>query len=647
MIGSVDSSRIAFRLEERRVGAYRLVRRIGAGGMGEVWLGQHWLSGGFGAVKLFKGAQRENSRARRRLERELDVVRRLRHPNIAAYFEFGSTYLVTQYVDGVDAAHRMRSPITPFEVVDIGLQIADALAHAHSRGVIHRDVKPANILLDRAGNAYLSDFGVAYLWGRAPGDERRRAGTPAFWAPEQQRGEGVTPQTDQYALARTLLTMLLGVSVPDEGHAALARLSESLPADLRAALAKALDPAPAARWSSIRMFAQALEGARWTPAAPVTSLLPVQRQVPSSVTWIAAPVRSGRPAVDIATADYRLSNLAATGHISTEAFRAFRQQSGCADHGWRSYGRLSRLGAIDTPGALARADELVVLIPGGLCTREAVDELAQALVRHNGSALVLALDSAGYGDCRFSATPSAEQASSAGLIRAVHSLLQLLQLDNLPTVLVGHSRAATGLLAVGDDELGGNVCRVALTPTFPSVYPWFRFKLRVGSLLRWVDRWPRVRAKLARLLIYRSKHVLNYAEPLREMVRRCLDETSGVVLQRTLGGQAQSKPVGSEQLKRCAIIVVCDDPLLPDAILIRALRRLRLPDSHVFRLASGGHVPHAETVGSPESVARNISEIVRMIDVVRESTDYRSSRSSRATADSSCSASTTRAASEV
>ncbi len=118
------------------------------------------------------------------------------------------------YIDGPDVGMRLaRASITPRDAVRWAAQVASALAHAHAQGIVHRDVKPGNVLVDARGNAFLTDFRRRPLRGRPRGG-RSRIGTPGFMAPEQASGGQVTFAADQYALGRTLLDMLMGKHMP-------------------------------------------------------------------------------------------------------------------------------------------------------------------------------------------------------------------------------------------------------------------------------------------------------------------------------------------------------------------------------------------------------------------------------------------------
>ncbi len=242
---------------------YVLGNLVGVGAMAEVYRAHDRLLDRPVAMKIFRA--NSDPVARRRFDEEACVLARLAHPGLASIFDVGTLadrpFLVMEFIDGDDLRARLLSgPLLPEDVLRIGGVLADALAHAHNRGVVHRDVKPANIMLDRDGLPHLTDFGIAVLSG-APRltSANTIVGTPAYLAPEQLIGEETGPSADVYALALVLLECLTGeVEYPAGNNlaSALARLSRppripaGLPPVLADLLAAMTSAEPAARPSA-------------------------------------------------------------------------------------------------------------------------------------------------------------------------------------------------------------------------------------------------------------------------------------------------------------------------------------------------------------------------------------------------------------
>ena len=233
----------------RELGAYKLVERLGQGGMGEVWRAEHRLLARAAAIKVIRPAlagQPQNggasSDAMRRFEREAQVTASLRSPHTVNLFDFGvaadgSFYYVMELLDGldVDTLVRRTGPLAPERAVHILKQICHSLSEAESRGLVHRDIKPANIFLCRYGEDYdfvkVLDFGIvkAARNGGAAGDTAMTMtvanviqGTPAFIAPEQALGAGdIDHRADIYATGCVAYWMLTGQQV-FEGETAVA-----------------------------------------------------------------------------------------------------------------------------------------------------------------------------------------------------------------------------------------------------------------------------------------------------------------------------------------------------------------------------------------------------------------------------------------
>jgi tetratricopeptide (TPR) repeat protein len=279
------------------IGNYRLVREIGTGGMGVVWLAQR--SDGqldrdvalkLPHVHLLAGAVRE------RFARERSILARLNHPHIATLYDAGLAangrpYLALEYVDGVPITQWCRERRAGIEQrLALMLQVMDAVEYAHARLVVHRDLKPSNVLVTARGDVKLLDFGIAKLL--APDDlpsegstltrMGHRMATPGYSAPEQIAGMTVTTRADVYALGAMLFELLCGrrpfadVPAPSAepphcstrvdpefsatvGGSDPARLRRAIRGDLDAILAKAIDPSPENRYGSVEAFAADLK----------------------------------------------------------------------------------------------------------------------------------------------------------------------------------------------------------------------------------------------------------------------------------------------------------------------------------------------------------------------------------------------------
>lgn len=198
----VDAARDPSRL----LGHYVLLQRIGSGGMADVWKAWDRSLGRWVAVKLLK---KEVGHPTQRIEREGRMAGGLAHPSIITIFERGihdgRPYLVMPFVDG----RPPQAPLTPREAARVALEVAGALEHAHAQGVLHRDVKPANILVERSGRVLLADFGLA-IPSDAGVSRWAVSGTPEYASPEQIRGEVLDDRTDVYSLGATLAHLLTG-----------------------------------------------------------------------------------------------------------------------------------------------------------------------------------------------------------------------------------------------------------------------------------------------------------------------------------------------------------------------------------------------------------------------------------------------------
>ena len=214
-------------------GRYRLERRIGAGGMSEVWEATDTDLDRKVAVKLLAFDADPA-----RFDREARAAAGLAHTNVCTLYDYGAAdgrrFMVLELLPGGSLDDRLAAghPLADDDTRRIAAEIAAGLAHAHQRGVVHRDLKPANILFDAAGRAKIADFGIARTRGAAGLTEAGTVlGTAAYISPEQARGDPATPASDVYAFGVTLFRMLTGrlpFEAPDA--LALAAMHRDLPA---------------------------------------------------------------------------------------------------------------------------------------------------------------------------------------------------------------------------------------------------------------------------------------------------------------------------------------------------------------------------------------------------------------------------------
>jgi eukaryotic-like serine/threonine-protein kinase len=194
-------------------GRYRVVERLGRGGMADVYRAEDGVLGRNVAVKIFRGGLERDAHLAR-FRAEIRTLARLTHPNLVALYDAGGEvtepWCAMEYVNGGSLADRA-APLSDAELAGFGEQVAAALAYVHGRGIVHRDVKPSNVLLDLEGGAFLSDFGIARLVdGTRMTQSGLMIGTAAFLSPEQVRGEPAGPAADVYALGLVLLEGLTG-----------------------------------------------------------------------------------------------------------------------------------------------------------------------------------------------------------------------------------------------------------------------------------------------------------------------------------------------------------------------------------------------------------------------------------------------------
>lgn len=201
------------------LGSYRLLRPLGKGGMGVVYLGQHQVMQKLVALKILPPEASKDPRRIQRFQSEARACAQLDHPNIVQAYDFseagGKLFIVMEYVDGVDLhlAIRRDGVMSVSTAVDVLTQATQGLAHAHERGILHRDVKPSNLLLRTDGVIKVSDLGLARIGWSDDGPQRKRQlmGTADFVSPEQAiNPETVDTRGDIYSLGCTLYFLLVG-----------------------------------------------------------------------------------------------------------------------------------------------------------------------------------------------------------------------------------------------------------------------------------------------------------------------------------------------------------------------------------------------------------------------------------------------------
>ena len=192
-------------------GRYRIVERLGHGGMGQVYRADDLKLGQQVALKFLPPDVDKDPARLTQLHTEVRMARQVSHPNVCRVYDIdeveGHTFISMEYVDGEDLASLLRriGRFPEDRALAISRQVCAGLAAAHECGIVHRDLKPANVMLDGTGKIRLADFGLAGLTG-----ESIRAGTPAYMAPEQLAGREVTARSDIYALGLVLYEIFTG-----------------------------------------------------------------------------------------------------------------------------------------------------------------------------------------------------------------------------------------------------------------------------------------------------------------------------------------------------------------------------------------------------------------------------------------------------
>src|SRR4051794_483443 len=266
-------------VEGTTVQHYRIAERLGAGGMGEVYRAEDTRLGRSVALKFLPAGLKSDPESRARLLNEARAASMLRSPNIAVTYDIGeeggTDFIVMEYVDGELLSSRVaRGPLPVREVIEVGLQVADALDEAHTRGIVHRDIKSANLMRTERGLVKVLDFGLAKFLQTGASREVTQmqmtmagmvVGTVSYMAPEQALGRPVDHRADLFSFGVVLFELLTG-HMPFDGTtpteiidhilheipSPVSRYTTGVPPALDAVIARALEKDPDFRYQSAR-----------------------------------------------------------------------------------------------------------------------------------------------------------------------------------------------------------------------------------------------------------------------------------------------------------------------------------------------------------------------------------------------------------
>ena len=336
-------------MDGSKVSHYRILEKIGAGGMGEVYLAEDMKLGRKVAIKILSEEYTTNKDRLHRFEQEAAAASNLNHPNILTIHEVGSDdghhFIATEYIDGVTLRRKAaEAPLEIKEILDIAIQIAGALEEAHAAGIVHRDIKPDNVMVRRNGYVKVLDFGLAKLTetvDRSPLDPDAATrvlvqtdagvvmGTSHYMSPEQARGKPVDARSDIWSLGVVIYEMVAGrtpfsgetstdviVAITQKEPPPLARFAPSVPPELDWIVNKALRKDREERYQTIkelltdlRRLKQRLEFEQEMERSSTPGLV-----TKSTVSTVAAPTIQERA---MTTAEKTVSHVSSAEYIAT------------------------------------------------------------------------------------------------------------------------------------------------------------------------------------------------------------------------------------------------------------------------------------------------------------------------------------------
>ncbi|MEZ5403576.1 MAG: protein kinase [Bryobacteraceae bacterium] len=296
-------------------GRYKVLNRIGAGGSSQVLRVEDTLAGQVIAIKILRRGLANDPSTIAQFRREVAIARQLIHPHVVRIYDIGEheglLYIVMEYVDGRSFSDMLadRGRFALADLLPLIAQFAEAVGFVHSHGVLHRDIKPNNILVDRHGMVKLMDFGIARIF-HGSGSMGTIVGTPAYMAPEQMAGEPVSQATDVFAAGAMIYELLTGKR-PFKGLGVMARMKEKpapahtivpeLTEGVSEALARAMEFRPADRHQSINQLVSDLrQNAPRSVVRPTREVTIAEFNVPDEEP---APAKSGRSLADLVSAD--------------------------------------------------------------------------------------------------------------------------------------------------------------------------------------------------------------------------------------------------------------------------------------------------------------------------------------------------------